>query len=118
MAFRKFSVFILVVAFHIGILGIVYVSTLEETKVEDVKVDSSDEAVETKVETPKLTPTKEPVKKPTSKKVGAIHVVQKGEFLGKIAAKYKVSAKDIMDLNNIDNPNKINLGQKIKIPSK
>ncbi|MCM8529710.1 MAG: LysM peptidoglycan-binding domain-containing protein [Lentisphaeraceae bacterium] len=118
MAFRKFSVFILVVAFHGVILGVVYFSTLDEAKVEDVKVESTEEAIEPKVEAPKASPIKEPMKTLTSKKVGAIHVVQKGDFLGKIAAKYKVSAKDIMDLNNIDNPNKINLGQKIKIPSK
>ena len=44
------------------------------------------------------------------------YVVKAGESLGSIAKKTKVSAKDIIKLNNITNPNKIRVGQKLKLP--
>ncbi len=43
------------------------------------------------------------------------HVVQKGESLGKIADRYGVSQSDILRWNNIDNPNKILVGQRLKV---
>ena len=43
------------------------------------------------------------------------HTVQKGESLGRIAAKYNTTVEKIMQWNNITNPDKISEGQKLKI---
>jgi len=44
------------------------------------------------------------------------YVVKAGDSLGSIAKRTKVSTKDIIKLNNITNPNKIHVGQKLKLP--
>lgn len=43
------------------------------------------------------------------------HVVQTGETLGKIAKTYDITAGLIAQLNNIDNPNMIRVGQSLKV---
>jgi membrane-bound lytic murein transglycosylase D len=45
------------------------------------------------------------------------HVIQKGESLGRIAAKYGVSVQSIQTKNNIKNANRIHVGQVLLIPS-
>lgn len=45
-----------------------------------------------------------------------IYVVQRGDTLAKIAAKYGVTVKQLVDLNSIANPNLISTGQKLRIP--
>ncbi len=42
--------------------------------------------------------------------------VKAGDSIGSIAKRTKVSAKDIIKLNNITNPNKIRVGQQLKLP--
>lgn len=127
--FRKVSVFVLVVAFHLVVLGVVYLSTREPSNTpseESVESDSASQNSENvSVDSPDNSSAKEQVKtspaKPPKTDINnnlKVHVVEKGDYLGKIAAKYKVSSKEIMTLNNISNPNKIHLGQKIKIPAK
>lgn len=125
--FRKVSVFVLVVVFHLLVLGVVYLSTSEHVEgpnkelVDSQKSASEDIAIkageQTEGSTPVAKPTTKPLK-PTLNDSQIVHEVVQGDYLGKIASKYKVSAKDIMTLNNITNPNKIQLGQKIKIPPK
>ena len=44
------------------------------------------------------------------------YIVKAGDSLGSIAKKLKVSTKDIIKLNGITNPNKIRVGQKLKLP--
>lgn len=44
-----------------------------------------------------------------------IYVVQKGDTLSKIAKKYGTTYQQLAKLNNISNPNKIYVGQKIKV---
>lgn len=44
------------------------------------------------------------------------YVVKPGDSLGSIAKRFKVSTKDIIKLNSISNPNKIRVGQKLKLP--
>ena len=44
------------------------------------------------------------------------HVVRPGESLGSIAARYNTSRRALMDLNNMGDPNKILVGQKLKVP--
>ena len=45
-----------------------------------------------------------------------MYTVAKGETISGIAAKYGVSVKQIVAYNEIDNPNNIQVGQKLKIP--
>lgn len=45
-----------------------------------------------------------------------VHTVQRGETLGIIAARYGVSVNDLVSLNNIRNPDLIEVGQQIIIP--
>ncbi len=45
-----------------------------------------------------------------------LHTVQRGETLGIIAARYGVAVADLVTLNNIDDPNVIEVGQQIIIP--
>jgi LysM repeat protein len=46
----------------------------------------------------------------------ASHVVKKGENLEAIAAQYGATVKELAELNGIDKPNQINVGQKLKLP--
>ncbi len=44
------------------------------------------------------------------------HVVGRGDTLRKIAAQYRTSEAKIIDLNNIENPNILRLGTRLKVP--
>jgi len=44
------------------------------------------------------------------------HVLQKGETLYGVSRQYNVPAEALMSFNNIDNPDKLKAGQKIRIP--
>jgi LysM repeat protein len=133
MAVRKFSVFIMVIVFHLVVLGVVYLST--RTDEPEVKGDPIEKPVKPKTKPPiadggnvdkgpssgnsgsqPVTPTPTPVKPFSGKYL--IHIVKSGDSLSTIANKYKLSSKEIIDLNNIKDPNKIRLGQKFKIPIK
>jgi len=46
---------------------------------------------------------------------GVVHVVKRGETLGKIAAKYGSTVSTLVDANGISNPNLISVGQSIVI---
>ncbi|MCX7670282.1 MAG: LysM peptidoglycan-binding domain-containing protein [Anaerolineae bacterium] len=46
-----------------------------------------------------------------------IHVVERGETLARIAARYGVTVQQITELNGITNPNLIYTGQKLRIPA-
>lgn len=46
------------------------------------------------------------------------HVVKSGETLGAIANKYRVSTKSIISLNNLRNPDRLSVGQRLKIGTK
>ncbi len=62
----------------------------------------------------KTTPTK-PKAKPKPKPQPVYHTVESGEYLGGIARKYKTTVDAICRLNNIDNPDKVRSGQKIRV---
>ena len=49
---------------------------------------------------------------------GRYHRVMKGETLAFIAKSYSVSVQDTAELNNIDNPRNIEVGEKIYLPDK
>ncbi len=48
---------------------------------------------------------------------GFYHVVESGESLSKIAARYQVSIDNIIKANGMDNPDSLYMGQKLFIPS-
>jgi LysM repeat protein len=48
---------------------------------------------------------------------GRTHTVIAGETLSAIAAAYRVKSTDIIQLNNISNPNALRVGQKLVIPA-
>ncbi len=54
---------------------------------------------------------------PASTTGETIHIVERGETLAKIAARYGVTVQQITDLNGITNPNLIYTGQKLRIPA-
>jgi murein DD-endopeptidase MepM/ murein hydrolase activator NlpD len=49
---------------------------------------------------------------------GADHIMQKGETVYALARSYGVTVQDILALNGITDPKKIQVGQRIKIPQK
>jgi LysM repeat protein len=59
--------------------------------------------------------TREPSVAPSGP-AGQIHSVQKGETLSSIATSYGTSWKKLADYNNLSNPNKLKVGQEIRIP--
>ncbi len=48
----------------------------------------------------------------------AVHIVRRGETLRAIAAEYDVSVQDLIDANDIPNPNRLRAGQRIAIPGR
>jgi LysM repeat protein len=63
---------------------------------------------------PLHTPT--PVPDQTQEPEPFVHIVQRGESLSYIADLYDVTLEDIIALNNIQNPNRIQLGRELLIP--
>ena len=55
-------------------------------------------------------------KEAAAQKSGYNHVVEAGQTLSAIAQAYKVSVKSIMQANNIKDPTKVRVGQKLFIP--
>jgi len=47
---------------------------------------------------------------------GPIYIVQAGDNLSSIAARFSVSVTDLMSANNITNPNQLKVGQQLTIP--
>jgi LysM repeat protein len=47
---------------------------------------------------------------------GVIHIVQRGESLYTIALRYGVTVQQIINANNLTNPNRIDIGQRLIIP--
>jgi N-acetylmuramoyl-L-alanine amidase len=62
---------------------------------------------------PKVEEVKAPVVAEVTTKT---YVVKSGDSISHIANRFKVPAKDILKLNNITNPNKIRVGQKLLLP--
>ena len=128
MVVRKLSVFLLVVAFHVVVLGVVYLATRTEEPINtDQEVKPEKEVVENpqvKTQSDKstnndTTPKKvDPPKLDKPKYDYVFYTVEKGDFLSKIAEKHKISTQEIMKANNLKDANKIFLGQKLKIPVK
>jgi LysM repeat protein len=45
-----------------------------------------------------------------------VHVVARGETLSAIADRYKVNVRALQDANNLDSPNRIKVGQRLRLP--
>ena len=54
--------------------------------------------------------------KTRSKSSGKVHIVKSGESLSQIARKYRTSVSTLQRLNGISNPNKIKIGQRLRLP--
>ena len=54
----------------------------------------------------------------TGRTHGGTHVVQRGESLGNVAAKYGVSSSALQKANSLRNPNLLVVGQKLSIPGR
>ncbi|NLG34085.1 MAG: LysM peptidoglycan-binding domain-containing protein [Lentisphaerae bacterium] len=54
--------------------------------------------------------------KPQAVAAGGTYVVKSGDALSKIAAAHGIKVKDLMEANQITNPNRIRAGQKLVIP--
>lgn len=65
-------------------------------------------------EQPRHTPTPSP--QVTVQPAPFIHVVERGEYLSYIADLYGVTVEEIIELNDIQNPNNIRLGRELLIP--
>ena len=68
--------------------------------------------------TPSPSPTRTPTPSPSPTPVEVVHVVRSGDSLISIARRYSVTVKAIQDLNGITNPDKIRIGQRIRIPGR
>ncbi len=64
-----------------------------------------------------LPPVVEPVDIPEKPAADNIYVIQKGDSLSKIAVRHGVKTAELQELNNIADPNKIRVGQKIVLPA-
>lgn len=65
-------------------------------------------------------PAKPPVKPATvsSREAGELYTVVKGDNLLTIAKKLHVSSEELLKVNKIENPKKLQIGQKLRIPVK
>lgn len=65
-------------------------------------------------EPPRRTPTPSPVV--TVEPTPFVHIVERGQSISEIAEIYQVAPEDIIELNEIRNPNRIQVGQELQIP--
>ncbi|HEY4332162.1 MAG TPA: LysM domain-containing protein [Ilumatobacteraceae bacterium] len=65
---------------------------------------------------PIITTTTTTTMPPTTTTIPDFYVIQKGDTLGAIAAKFGISRADLAAFNGITNINKIDAGEKLKIP--
>lgn len=64
-----------------------------------------------------LPPVVEPVDIPEAPAIDNIYVIQNGDSLSKIAARHGIKTAELQELNNIADPNKIRIGQKLVLPA-
>ena len=64
---------------------------------------------------PEAAPAPEPAPAPAAGPSN-VYIVKNGDALSKIAQKHGVTSRELMELNNISNPNKILVGQRLQLP--
>jgi len=87
----------------------------DKTKLNKISIPDIQEKINIKKPIKNKKKAKEVRKKLSSHKK-VYHIVQKGECLWIIAKRYNVSVEEIVTLNNIKNPDIIQIGQKLIIP--
>ncbi len=89
--------------------------TANHASTEKARVEATQKENDRQHEKPAHSPAKdEPVKTPSSS--GKTYIVKKGDNPVGIAKKLKVSYNDLIALNHIDDPRKLQIGQKLLIP--
>lgn len=71
----------------------------------------------TPTRTPPVTPTPAPPVTTPAPEAERVHVVERGETLGRIARRYGTSAARLAQLNGISDPNLIRVGQRLRLPA-
>ncbi len=71
----------------------------------------ADTMEETATAEPTATPTITPTPRPE------IHVVSAGETVESISLRYRVDVRELISLNELTNPNRLSVGQELKLPS-
>lgn len=89
------------------------------------KPAGSEQPVVTTPAEPVNAPADKPAEKPADKPAApapapaggqmAEYEIRKGDLIGKIAGRFGMKSDEIMKLNNLENPDKIKLGQKLKV---
>ena len=46
----------------------------------------------------------------------AVHVVQAGDTLGAIASRYGTTVAELVELNALDDPDRLSIGQELRLP--
>ena len=54
---------------------------------------------------------------PTATPVAQVYIVKPGDSPASIAQQFKIKTEDLMAANNIDDPQKLQVGQELKIPA-
>ena len=127
MTFRKIIILIAVMLAHGALIFLVFLSQPKEEGDKPVETSTPSSSSETtssnagRTTTSTSRPgssnnTERTVVPSVTRPNEIVHIIQKGELLSKIARKYKISVSRLCEHNNITNPNKIRLGQKLKIP--
>ena len=114
MTFRKILLLVSVLVAHIAVLAVVFISSKPSSDSVDEK-----ENIEQADKAPDPIEALTPVVNNDSNASGQeeqIHVIKRGDSLSKVASRYKLSLNELCDYNQISNPNKIRIGQKIRIP--
>lgn len=94
-----------------------------EPKVAPGEVLTAATAARTTTATPVSAPASQPRKTSAPapaavKESGTVHVVESGENPVGIARKYGVNYEELLKLNKIDDPRRLQIGQKLQIPAK
>ena len=66
--------------------------------------------------TPEPTPTETPIPRPTPTPTATVYVVQPGDTLSGIAARFNVTVDDLVEANRIVNPDALSVGDEITVP--
>ena len=123
MKIKTLAVFIAVFAVHVLIGGATWIITRqsagEPQAGEAQLIEEQQETNTPQGETTQTSSNTDPVRStPTTSSASKskLYVVKSGDSLSKIAGRYGVSVKKLMEFNKISNINKIYVGQKVKIP--
>ena len=117
---RKILVLLIVLVGHVVLLGAVYLfggkgegtDQAAKNNIEDSRPGSFEQSENQPAETEELSL----VDAVEDQEI--VHVVQRGDYMSTIALKYGVPVNELCVHNNITDPGKIRIGQKILIPTK